>query len=334
MKYSLTSLVFTIAAGTQQTLNAAGRFFTVKEATEGTFRLGVDDGKLVPWDTGMGYEVAQDEDGFRSLTIENTSADPITFTILVGNGHVYDQRLNVVSNRTGAIAADGVDATGITPPAGGSGIRGWLSGIYERLDGSGGIAQDGTDADGIVAPTGGVGIRGWLSGIYDRLSKGAKTVANSLSFTLASDHPEIAVDDATAAGLLTANGTFLADLAAGMNADGDALRVQGVADARQSALGSIIVELSGSAGTVTTVNLPDYARGMRLTASALSRFAINEDPAPQTTSAGNPIQAAWFNAGNVLVANEAETRALPSGTGRTLRLSSTTASATVTVEVF
>jgi hypothetical protein len=33
-----------------------------------------------------------------------------------------------------------------------------------------GAAQDGTDATGITAPTGGVGIRGWLSGIYGKVS--------------------------------------------------------------------------------------------------------------------------------------------------------------------
>ena len=33
-----------------------------------------------------------------------------------------------------------------------------------------GAAQDGTDATGITAPTGGSGIRGWLSGIYSKLS--------------------------------------------------------------------------------------------------------------------------------------------------------------------
>ena len=33
-----------------------------------------------------------------------------------------------------------------------------------------GAAQDGTDGTGITAPTGGAGIRGWLSGIYQKLS--------------------------------------------------------------------------------------------------------------------------------------------------------------------
>lgn len=36
---------------------------------------------------------------------------------------------------TGA-AADGTDGTGITPPTGAMGIRGWLSGIYQKLSGT------------------------------------------------------------------------------------------------------------------------------------------------------------------------------------------------------
>ena len=98
------------------------------------------------------------------------------------------------------------DGSGITPPPGGAGVRGWLSGIYQRLGGtlnvnvvsgggSGGTtdvtdrtarllghvnvdssalptgaAQDGTDGTGITAPTGAAGIRGWLSGIYNKLN--------------------------------------------------------------------------------------------------------------------------------------------------------------------
>jgi len=48
---------------------------------------------------------------------------------------------------TGA-AADGTDATGVTPPAGAVGIRGWLSGIYSKLAGTltvgGTVAVSGT----------------------------------------------------------------------------------------------------------------------------------------------------------------------------------------------
>jgi len=92
-----------------------------------------------------------------------------------------------VSALPGSPAQDGTDATGVTLPAGATGIRGWLSGIYNRLAGTltvtvsalpGSIAQDGTDATGVTAPAGAVGIRGWLSGIYSRL---AGTLAVSVS---------------------------------------------------------------------------------------------------------------------------------------------------------
>ena len=92
-------------------------------------------------------------------------------------------------------AQDGTDATGVTPPTGAVGIRGWLSGIYSKLAGSlavtgtfwqatqpvsaaslplpTGAAQDGTDATGVTAPTGAVGIRGWLSGILQQTRRPA-----------------------------------------------------------------------------------------------------------------------------------------------------------------
>lgn len=107
---------------------------------------------------------------------------------------------------------DGTDCSGISPPTGGAGMRGWLSGIYIKLNGTtagtssvngpcmqgmtggvpmpvsgtfwqatqpisaaslplpSGAAQDGTDATGVTPPSGAAGIRGWLSGIYSKLS--------------------------------------------------------------------------------------------------------------------------------------------------------------------
>src|SRR4051794_30467330 len=43
-------------------------------------------------------------------------------------------------------AQDGTDATGVTAPAGGAGIRGWLSGIYSRLGGMITVAFPGPQA--------------------------------------------------------------------------------------------------------------------------------------------------------------------------------------------
>jgi hypothetical protein len=99
-----------------------------------------------------------------------------------------------VTSLPGSPAQDGYDGSGISPPAGGSGIRGWLSGIYRALTTSvpvtgtfwqatqpvsgtvgvsnfpAGAAQDGTDGTGISPPAGAAGIRGWLSGIYRALT--------------------------------------------------------------------------------------------------------------------------------------------------------------------
>lgn len=40
-------------------------------------------------------------------------------------------------------AQDGTDGTGITPPTGGSGIRGWLSGIFQKLSNALAVTQSG-----------------------------------------------------------------------------------------------------------------------------------------------------------------------------------------------
>jgi hypothetical protein len=45
------------------------------------------------------------------------------------------------------VAMDGVDSTGISPPSGGSGIRGWLSGIFNKLNT--GIALAASDTSGL-----------------------------------------------------------------------------------------------------------------------------------------------------------------------------------------
>ena len=81
----------------------------------------------------------------------------------------------------------GAAGTGISPPAGASGVTGWLSGIYQKLTGS--IAVTGTfwqatqpvsgtvtsndggaAGTGISPPAGGSGLSGWLSGIYQKLT--------------------------------------------------------------------------------------------------------------------------------------------------------------------
>jgi len=112
------------------------------------------------------------------------------------------------------------------------------------------------------------------------------------------------------------------------------LPILGGPDARTGKLASIELTLSGTPGTVTTVTLPDWARGVRLSATEECRFAVGEDPAEQATSSATTVAAAAFAVGNVIVADQAEVRLLETGASRTLRLSSETASAVVVVEAF
>ena len=52
--------------------------------------------------------------------------------VVIASDQVVPVSVTALPLPTGA-AADGSDATGIVPPTGGDGIRGWLSGIYARL---------------------------------------------------------------------------------------------------------------------------------------------------------------------------------------------------------
>lgn len=63
-----------------------------------------------------------------------TSTNPLTVAVV---NQQSTQSISAVSLPlpTGA-AQDGADATGIVAPAGGSGIRGWLSGIYAKVSGT------------------------------------------------------------------------------------------------------------------------------------------------------------------------------------------------------
>lgn len=100
------------------------------------------------------------------------------------------------------------------------------------------------------------------------------------------------------------------------------------ADARQTKLQSLEHTTAAAAGTVTSITLPDWARGIRLSPrSAAVRFAIGEDPA--AVGAGTT-----FATGGIAKADAWETRLIEDGTARTLRLRSATASVVVDVEVF
>jgi len=83
--------------------------------------------------------------------------------------------------------------------------------------------------------------------------------------------------------------------------------------------------LSASPGTVTSITIPDDARIITLLPSALIRARFGADPAAVGSGA--------FAAGSPVEAGTRRSFIVPAGTSRTVRLRSTVASATVTVEV-
>ena len=82
--------------------------------------------------------------------------------------------------------------------------------------------------------------------------------------------------------------------------------------------------LSATPGTVASITVPDTARIVTLRPSADIRARFGADPAAAGADA--------FAAGSPVAANERRAFILMSGTSRTIRVRSTTASATVTVE--
>lgn len=102
--------------------------------------------------------------------------------------------------------------------------------------------------------------------------------------------------------------------------------VRFVADARQSYLASYQAALSETPGEVLTIPIPDWARGFMAEPSAECRFAISEDPAASAVNA--------LAVGGRLKAETETTRLLDSGTGRTLRLISTSVAPGIYVEFF
>lgn len=58
------------------------------------------------------------------------AAIALAATLLTGSVHAMEVHTN---NLPSGAAQDGTDASGVTPPSGATGIRGWLSGIYNRL---------------------------------------------------------------------------------------------------------------------------------------------------------------------------------------------------------
>lgn len=83
--------------------------------------------------------------------------------------------------------------------------------------------------------------------------------------------------------------------------------------------------LSASPGTITTINIPDGVRIVTLLPSDLIRVSYGKNPAA--------VGSGSFADGAPVEAGTRRSFILPTGTGRDIRLRSTVASVTVTVEV-
>ncbi len=108
---------------------------------------------------------------------------------------------------------------------------------------------------------------------------------------------------------------------------------------------SIEITLSGTPGTLTTVTLPDTAKGFKLyPRSNHVRFAVYQSSSARTlaavaTDSDGTVAATDFAIGGIAKADQWETRLLPSKlvpstTTRILTLRSTTASVVCDLEVF
>lgn len=130
----------------------------------------------------------------------------------------------------------------------------------------------------------------------------------------------------------------LAGAVAGSNVQTDVLSLPEIdlsADALTGQLASLEITLSNTPGTVTSVTIPDTARGIRLyPRSDGVRFAVGEDPAAVGASSSTTIAASAFGTGGIAKPDQWETRLLEAGTSRTVRLRSTTADVVVDMEVF
>ena len=196
-------------------------------------------------------------------------------------------------------AADGTDVTGASMPAGGTGIRGWLSASYGKLAAivtalgspfqaggnigntafgiSGtlpafaapptinlgtlnGAAQDGTDVTGASMPAGGTGIRGWLSAGYAKLAAIAASLAGTLTV---SDGNNAAFSTAAA---MTANQAIAAARSVGVVC---------------TSAGSIVLTLSGG----ETITLP-VSLGWQTFPFAATTFAFANSAAGSVYNLG------------------------------------------------
>lgn len=219
-----------------------------------------------------------------------------------------------VTGTSGApLALDGADITTPTAmPAGGSGIRGWLSAIWTKLNGSlavtgtfwqatqpisaaalplpTGAAQDGADITTPTAmPAGGVGIRGWLSAIWTKLN-------GSLAVTGTFFQATQPVSGTVSVGNFPAT----------QNTD--------VTDRAARLLGVVVQGTAAAVASAWPVKITD---GTNVAAvKAASTAAVAADPAQVV--AMHPLSPAYFKASDVVgtvlsVANTAATLTVAAG---------------------
>ena len=100
-----------------------------------------------------------------------------------------------------------------------------------------GASQDGTDGTGITAPTGGSGIRGWLSGIYSKLSN-ALTVTISGTPTVTVGNSSIPVTGTFYQATQPVSGTVSVNLNGGSNTVGAVLTAAGSITMTNSSVGA------------------------------------------------------------------------------------------------
>lgn len=108
------------------------------------------------------------------------------------------------------------------------------------------------------------------------------------------------------------------------------------ADARSGKVKSIKVTLQAAPGTVTSVAVPESARGVRLYPDKQLRFAVDENPAVEATSAAVSVAESAMAAGGYAAAEEWEVRLLEeyNGAARTVRLIGAAGNEVVLVEFF
>jgi hypothetical protein len=112
------------------------------------------------------------------LPVVDSNAESVLATIATNTGGGATVAAQTAGNAslTTIATAQGVGATGIAQPTGGTGVLGFLSGIYARLQAtltiSGAVTSTdaGSGATGVAQPTGGSGLSGWMSGIYNVLA--------------------------------------------------------------------------------------------------------------------------------------------------------------------